>query len=176
MSLLFADSHRQESLCHAIRLTVAVTFVGRGVPESLSPRNQDWLRIDCRVILLAMSHRILALVAVLALFSAPAAILAGTVECAPTACTEMCCARHAHNTGAHAAEAQCHHSGGQHDARCSGTPRGHIDFGFASPLPPTIFVVTVKVGAPRFASSAIAERHSTILSGFVDDLIKPPRT
>ncbi|MGA8101116.1 MAG: hypothetical protein WB869_03110 [Candidatus Acidiferrales bacterium] len=123
-----------------------------------------------------MSHRILALVAVLALFSAPAAILAATVECAPTACTGMCCARHVHNAGAHAAEAQCHHSGGQHDARCSETPRGHIDFGFASPLPPTILVVTVKVGAPRFASSAIAGRRSTILSGFVDDLIKPPRT
>jgi hypothetical protein len=135
----------------------------------------EWLCHKCRVILQWMSHRILALVAVLALLSAPAAILAGTSECAPAACTGMCCARHAHNAGAHAAEAQCHHSGTQNDASCSGTLRGHIDFGFAAPLPPTILAVTVKVDAPRFASSAIAARRSAILSGFVGDLIKPPR-
>src|ERR1700685_2824401 len=87
---------------------------------------------SCRVILQLISHRILALVAVLALLSAPAAILAGTSDCAPAACSGMCCARHAHNTGPLAAEAQCHPSGEQQHARCSPTPRGHIDLGLSS--------------------------------------------
>ena len=65
--------------------------------------------------------------------------------------------------------------GEQRDARCSGTPRGHIDLGLGSPLPPTILLVAVELGAPRFASSAIVERRSAIFSGFVDVLIKPPR-
>src|SRR5580700_474172 len=130
---------------------------------------------SCRGILLVMSHRILALIAVLALLWAPAAILAGTAQCAPAACSGICCARHAHNAGPHAAEAQCHHGGAQQDARCSGTPRGHIDLGLASPLPPTILLLALELGAPRFTSADIVERRSAIFSGFVDDLIKPPR-
>ena len=150
-------------------------FVVRGFspPGVAVPR--EWLSHKCRVIVEWMSHRILALVAVIALLSAPAAILAGTNPCAPAACTGICCARHAHNAAAHTAAAQCHHGGVQPDAHCGGTPRGHIDFGFTSPLPPTILAVAVMVGAPRFAASAIATRRSAIPFGFADDLIKPPR-
>jgi len=122
-----------------------------------------------------MSHRILALVAVLALLSAPAAILAGTVDCAPAACAGACCARHAHGASAHGPEAECHHSGTQPRSHCSGTPRGQIDFGFALPLPPTILAVSMTLAAPASASPAIIASRSAVFSGFVDDLIKPPR-
>jgi hypothetical protein len=143
--LLFADSHRQEWLCHT-----------------------------CRVIVEWMSHRILALVAVLALLSAPAAILAGTGECAPAACAGMCCARHAHSAGAHTSEAHCHPSGTQQHT-CSGTPRGHIDFGFVSPLPPTILAVATKLSDSAPVSSAIPATRFAAPSGFANDVIKPPR-
>ena len=156
-------------------LAIVIAFLSGAVLSFADSHRQEWLCHTCRVIVEWMSHRILALVAVIALLSAPAAILAGTNPCAPAACTGICCARHAHNAAAHTAEAQCHHGGEQPDAHCGGTPRGHIDFGFVSPLPPTILAVATKLSDSAPVSSAIPARRFAAPSGFVNDVIKPPR-
>jgi len=119
-----------------------------------------------------MSRRIQSVSLILALLAVPLALVARGYACAPQQCTMMCCLAHKH-----AMNMNCAGSGSAGSSACAMqcSSNKNIDYGLASPLPPTQLSAAFLLPAPRSAEMLFAADYRHAVSGFSRIPFEPPR-
>jgi len=117
-----------------------------------------------------MSRRIQSLSLILALLAVPLALVARSYACAPQQCTMMCCLAHKR-----AMNMNCSGAGGSSTCAMKCNSNKNIDYGLASPLPPTQLSAALLLPAPRSAEMLFAADYRHAVSGFYRIPFEPPR-
>jgi len=120
-------------------------------------------------------RRAQAILVLLALFSAPLALLARGEACAE-ACSKFCCVALHHSSHSDSAGAgHCH--GNPQSTRCcdEAAPNHALDFGFTILLPLTIIPSAASLGAPAISGTAITSAAIFVSSRYTPPPFEPPR-
>jgi len=118
-----------------------------------------------------MMRRVQSLALVLALLAAPLALVSRSYACAASQCTMMCCLPHKH---ARAMNMHCHSAApGPCVMHCDS--QKNLDYGLASPLPPTQLQATLTLPAPGPAEMSFLADSPRIANGFSRIPFEPPR-
>jgi hypothetical protein len=118
-----------------------------------------------------MTRRIQSLALIFALFAAPLALLSRSYACVASQCTMMCCLPHKH---ARAMSMHCHSGAASAcAARCDS--QKNLDYGLASPLPPTQLQAAFTLPAPGPAQMFFLSYNPRVTNGFSRIPFEPPR-
>lgn len=108
---------------------------------------------------------------ILALLAAPLALLSRSYACTASQCTMMCCLPHKH---AYAMSMRCHSgAAGACAVRCDS--RKNLDYGLASPLPPTQLQVVFTLPVLASAQIVFFADNQRVANGFSRIPFEPPR-
>jgi len=122
-----------------------------------------------------MIRRIQAVSLVIALLAVPLALVARGYACAPQQCTMMCCLAHKH--GSHSMNMNCAGRGSAGSSACAMrcSSNKNLDYGLASPLPPTQLSAALAPAAPRTAETLFSGDYRDVIPGFSRIPFEPPR-
>lgn len=121
-------------------------------------------------------RRAQAIVALIALLSAPLALFARGRAYAD-ACTKSCCAAMHHSTQDQRTSGHCHGANRESSARCCDEPaQNHaLDYGFTVLMPQSIIPVSAIIPAPGISRSAVSSASVAVPSGLSPAVFEPPR-
>jgi hypothetical protein len=138
------------------------------------------LRMQSEVGSISKMRRAQAILLVAALFAAPLALLARSGACGERACCwKQCRLPKAHHAAAKDAggEMACHHrSSPVKDCAMKSACSHTLDYGLASPLPPTVLQAAGVPLALNAARSGASTDPFKLCSGFVATPFEPPRS
>ncbi|HET6198881.1 MAG TPA: hypothetical protein VFD93_00945 [Candidatus Acidoferrales bacterium] len=118
-----------------------------------------------------MTRRIQSAALILALLAAPLALLSRSYACAASQCTMMCCLPHKH---ARAMSMHCQSdAAGACAMHCDS--QKNLDYGLASPLPPTQLRAAFTLPAPEPAEMLFLAHNPRVANGFSRIPLEPPR-
>jgi len=122
-----------------------------------------------------MTRRIQSVALILALLATPLALLSRSYACAPGQCTMMCCLARKH--GSHSMNMNCagHASAGESSCAMRCNSNKNVDYGLASPLPPTQLSAALALPAPRVAEMLFSGDYRHAIPGFSRLPFEPPR-
>jgi hypothetical protein len=118
-----------------------------------------------------MTRRIQSAALILALLAAPLALLSRSYACAASQCTMMCCLPHKH---ARAMSMHCHSDAASACAMHCDSQK-NLDYGLASPLPPTQLRAAFTVPEPGPAEMVFLAYNPRVANGFSRIPLEPPR-
>jgi len=117
------------------------------------------------------------ILALIALVSAPLAVVARSEACAD-ACTKSCCVAMHHSThGSVPASGHCHGNNQAPSARCCDEPTSNhaLDYGFTILMPLSILPDVAGMEAPAISRAAVASNPLIAPSAFSSAPFEPPR-
>ncbi|MHB8484319.1 MAG: hypothetical protein ACYDCM_01115 [Candidatus Acidiferrales bacterium] len=118
-----------------------------------------------------MTRRIQSVALILALLAAPLALLSRSYACSPDQCAMMCCLAHNHSR---AMSMRCHSDAAAACAmRCDS--QKNLDYGLASPLPPTQLQAAFTLPVPVPAEMFFLADNPRVANGFSRIPLEPPR-
>ncbi|HVB35846.1 MAG TPA: hypothetical protein VND42_01300 [Candidatus Acidoferrales bacterium] len=143
-----------------LRLCASIAVLGGQMYENAEPK---------------VMRRTQSVILVIALLAVPLALLARGYACAPHQCAMMCCP--AHKGGGHAMNMNCTGRGSAGSSACAMryNSNKNIDYGLASPLPPTQLSAALSLPAPRTAETSFRGDYRDAIPGFSRIPFEPPR-
>lgn len=118
-----------------------------------------------------MTRRIQSVALILALLAAPLALLSRSYACSAGQCTMICCLPHQH---ARAMSMHCHSdAAGACAMHCDS--KKNVDYGLASPLPPTQLQAAFTLPEPAPAEMFFLAGNPRVANGFSRIPFEPPR-
>lgn len=130
-----------------------------------------------------LMRRIAVIFVVLAMLAAPMALLARAGACEQPCCANICCAsKHSANSQNNSEKESggmlCHRQSPARGDSCvlkSGCNHA-LDYGFASPLPPTVLTMAIDLIAPQLQSEITLVTGISPAAGFSLTPLQPPRS
>ncbi|HLW44127.1 MAG TPA: hypothetical protein VKS00_06525 [Candidatus Acidoferrales bacterium] len=122
-----------------------------------------------------MTRRIQSVALILALLAAPLALLSRSYACSASQCAMMCCLAHKH--GSHSMNMNCAGRGSAGASTCAMrcSSNKNLDYGLASPLPPTQLSAALAPAVPRVAEMLFSGDYRDAIPGFFRIPFEPPR-
>jgi hypothetical protein len=122
-----------------------------------------------------MTRRIQSVALILALLAAPVALLSRSYACSPSQCAMMCCLARKHGSRSMNMNCAGLASTGVSSCAMRCSSNKNVDYGLASPLPPTQLSPALALPAPQVAEMLFGGDYRHAVPGFSRIPFEPPR-